>query len=379
MFPDFAAKCTIEYLTGGKEGEMVEKMRLALAANENIADINQLNYTQVGEFTRAGALQSLDEIVGPVRNDMLNGFRLMTEYEGKTVSIPTTINAKLWFYRKDLFDQAGIDPAKVRNLDDFIAAGKKLQTLNPKYRMWNHAATNPAYNYMMILSGTDASFADKDGKFLLTSNPNFKKMLEAYKKLIESGVVSPTRDWTPDWERAFSDEVIVSIPNATWMSNTSFLPTYAGEAQKGKWYATQWPSFMGEVGGSEAGGAVYVMPVYAKETELAKEYMRLRFLTKEGSFLQTKIGRPPIPMLKSWVDDPRTKEADPYIAGDYIGETIKAIDTFRIFPWDPAAQLELELVTPYFDQAVNGKMSIDNALKNAQADLETQIGNPWDR
>jgi len=380
QFPDFAQKCTIEYsIGGGGDPECAEKMRLALAANESIADINQLNYTQLGEFARAEALKDLTDLIAPYRDDMLLGFRQMTEYEGKTLAVPASFKAKIWFYRKDIFDQAGIKPENIKNIDDFIAAGKKLQTLDPKYRMWTIGPTNPMYNYMMILSGTGVSFADNDGKFQLTTRPEFRKLLDAFIKLRESGVVSDIAEWTPDWESAFSNEIYVSYPNATWLSNVMFLPTYAGEAQKGKWYAAQWPSFIGETGGSEAGGDIYVVPIYSKEPELAKEYMKLRFFTADGYFLQKNVGYPSIPMLKSWNNDPRANEADPYIGGDYAGETIKALENFKLFPWDPAAAMELNIVNSYFDAAANGTMSVDDALKGAQADLQNQIGNPWKR
>lgn len=380
QFPDFAEKCTVEYLVGGGgDPECAEKMRLALAANESIADINQLNYTQLGEFARAGALRDLSDLVGPYRDDMLLGFRQMTEYEGKTLAVPASFKAKIWFYRKDIFDQAGIKPENVKNIDDFIAAGKKLQTLNPKYKMWTIGPTNPMYNYMMILSGTGVGFADGNGKFQLTTKPEFRRLLEAFIKLRESGVVADIAEWTPDWEAAFANEIYVSYPNATWLSNIMFLPTYAGEAQKGKWHAAQWPSFIGEVGGSEAGGDIYVIPVYAAEPDLAKEFMKLRFFNADGYFLQKNIGYPSIPMLRSWSSDPRANDADPYLGGDYAGETMKALDNFKLFPWDPAAAMELNIVNSYFDAAANGTMSIDDALRGAQADLTNQIGNPWDR
>jgi ABC-type glycerol-3-phosphate transport system substrate-binding protein len=380
QFPDFAAKCTVEYSVGGSgDNECAEKMRLAMAAGESIADIHQLNYTQIAEFARAGALMELDDLLDPVRNDMLTGFRLLSEYNGKSYAVPASIKAKLWYYRKDIFDQAGVNPADVKNLDDFIAAGKKIQTIDPKYRIWTLATSQPMYQYMMALSGTDAKFADDNGNFQLMANPNFRKILEAYRKLKLSGVVADVPEWTPDWEKAFADEILVSYPNATWLSLSQFLPKYAGPSQQGKWHAAQWPSFIGETGGSEAGGDIYVIPKYSSEKELAKEYMRLRFLTADGYFLQQKVGVPTVPVMHSWADDPRAKIPDPYIGGDYVGETVKSIETFKIFPWDPAAQLELDIIGPYFDAAINGTISIDDALKNAQADLENQIGNPWNR
>jgi ABC-type glycerol-3-phosphate transport system substrate-binding protein len=380
QFPDFAAKCNVEYSVGGTgDDTCAEKMRLALASGESIADINQLNYTQIAEFARAGALTELDDLLAPFRNDMLTGFRLLSEYNGKPYAVPASIKAKLWYYRKDIFDQAGVNPADVKNLDDFITAGKKIQAVDPKYRMWTLANSQPMYQYMMVLSGTDAKFSDDNGNFQLTTNPNFRKILEAYRKLKLSGVVADVPEWTPDWEKAFADEVLVSYPNATWLSLSQFLPKYAGPSQQGKWHAAQWPSFIGETGGSEAGGDIYVVPTYSLEKELAKEFMNLRFLTADGYFLQQKVGVATVPAMYSWADDPRAKIPDPYIGGNYVGETVKSIETFKIFPWDPAAQLELDIIGPYFDGAINGTMTIDAALRDAQSDLENQIGNPWNR
>ncbi|GHV46633.1 ABC transporter substrate-binding protein [Spirochaetia bacterium] len=378
LYPDFAAKCTVEYIVGGaNDAECAEKMRLALVSGESIADINHLNYTQVPEFARAGALSSLDSIIAPVRNDLLDGFRILTEYEGKTVAVPSGIKPRIWFYLKDIFDQAGVDPTKVKTLDDFIAAGKKVQALNPKYKIWSLGPSDNTWMYS--IAGTGSKFADDKGNYLLTSDPNFAKVIEAFKKLKTSGVVADYAAWTPDWEKAFADEVLVSYLSANWLSQPQFLPKWAGEAQKGKWYAAQWPSLIGETGGSDAGGGITVVPTYAAEPELAKEYLKLRYFTAEGYFLQQMINFSTPPLMKSWVNDPRAKAPDAFIGGDYAGETVKAIGDLKIFPYDPAAQLELSIIVPHFDSAMNGVVSTDTALKNAQADLINQIGNPWTR
>ncbi len=36
-----------------------------------------------------------------------------------------------WFYRRDFYKNAGIDPASIKTWDDFIAAGKKISAANP--------------------------------------------------------------------------------------------------------------------------------------------------------------------------------------------------------------------------------------------------------
>jgi ABC-type glycerol-3-phosphate transport system substrate-binding protein len=378
-YPEFMEKCNVEYFVGGSGDDVcAEQMRLALASGESICDINQLNYTQLAEFARAGVLLSVEDIIAPVRDDMLTGFRMMTEYDGKALAVPNSIKAKLWFYRKDIFDQASIDPTKIKNAEDFIAAGKKLKSINPKYRMWSLGAPNAGYQYMMVLSGTDTSFADQNGKFRLTADPNFKRILEIYKRFLDEGIVADIPEWTPDWEKAFADEVLVSYLNATWLAQNMFLPKYAPE-QKGKWEVTQWPSFIGEIGGSEAGGDISVIPEYSKEPELAKEFLKLQYLDKDGWFLHKNVGLAVVPMMKSWIDDPRAREAHVYLGGDFAGECIKSVESFKLFPWDPSAQLGLSILTPFFDSAITGKTPIDAALRDAQAALENQVGNPWER
>ena len=39
---------------------------------------------------------------------------------------------------------------------------------------------------------------------------------------------------------------------------------------------------------------------------------------------------------------------------------------------------ESDIVVPYFTKAVNGEISIDDALAMAQEDLEVQLGNAYD-
>jgi ABC-type glycerol-3-phosphate transport system substrate-binding protein len=376
--PELAAKVNVELFVGGPgDPECAEKIRLGLAANESVADAVRLNYTQLPEFALADVLISTEDVVAPVRDDMLEGYRMLTEFEGKTLAIPGSIKAKLWYYRTDVFEQAGIDPTQVKTIDDFIATGKKVQEIDPSYRMWALGDSNPMYDYMMVLSGTDARFCNENGEWQLTKNPAFAQTLEAFKRLLDEGVVSKTVEWTPDWEKDFADGVYVSYPNATWLASSSFLPKWA-ENQKGLWAVTQWPSFIGEEGGSEAGGDIYVIPKFSAEPDLAKEVLAAMFLSTEGTFIAKEFGGTP-PIFKSAMQDPRAEEPHPFMGDSFLPETIKSIETYKLFPWDPCAAQELIICNSYFDAAVNGQMTIDEALAAAEADLQNQIGNPYDQ
>ena len=55
-----------------------------------------------------------------------------------------------------------------------------------------------------------------------------------------------------------------------------------------------------------------------------------------------------------------------------------AIENLNIFQHTPKAMAESDIVVPYFTKAVNGEISIDDALAMAQEDLEVQLGNAYD-
>ena len=377
-FPEMAKRFKVEWVLGGKsDGDVATKLRLALAANENACDFSQLNYTQVPEFAQADVLVDTTDAIAKYKEDILPGALNLTMYKGKSVAIPFDVKAKLWFYRKDMFDAAGIDPTKVKTLDDFIAAGKKLQAEYPKSFIWNFGASLPGYDYYQVLSGTDCSLIDDKGDYVLDTEPNVRKLLEAFKKMHDAKIVASIGSWNPDWEKAFADSTLPSELNATWMALPVFLPTYAA-GQEGKWAVTQWPSFIGEVGGSEAGGSVFVIPKFGKNPDMVKEYLSNLNLSKEGNLDKFKTAQF-FPMNKNAAADPAVQVADPFFGKTLAEETLKSIDSLKIFKYSPAAAQEMQIIVPYFDKAVNGEMSIDDALKAAQADLKNQIGNAYSK
>lgn len=49
-----------------------------------------------------------------------------------------------------------------------------------------------------------------------------------------------------------------------------------------------------------------------------------------------------------------------------------------VFNYSPKALAETDIVMPYFVKAVNGELSIDEALTAAEKDLKSQLGNAFE-
>ncbi|TDF94829.1 ABC transporter substrate-binding protein [Paenibacillus piri] len=373
-YPDMKDKVEIEGLVGGAgDPDVAKKLRLALAANEDMPDIVMLNRTQLTEFAEAGILEDLTDVIKPVQGNLTQAAIELAGYKGKFVTIPYEIKTKIWFYRKDMFDAAGIDPTKVKNLDDFIAAGKKLREKFPDSSIWNLGKQAAGYNLGMIVSGNGAKFTNDQGDYIIATDPGVKKAFDMFKQLKDSGVTVEINDFTPDWEKGFANNTIASSLISNWFKN--FLPKYAPD-QAGKWAATEWPILADADGGSEAGGSIFIIPTKGKHKKEAKDVLSKLLLTKQGALALNEI-RSITPYLKDALQDPQIQQPHKFFGASLPLAESKALEKVKVFSFSPAADLERSTMNEALSKYLNGAGSLDQILKQAETDLKNQIGNPY--
>ena len=332
-----------------------------------------LNYTQVAEFAEAGVLEDLTNQIKPYMNDIIPGVVHIMTYKGKTVAFPYDAKSKIWFYRKDMFDAAGIDVTRVKSVDDFIAAGKTLQAKYPGSYIWNLGAQTLGYDMGSMLTAFDSAFCDSKGVYHVDTNEGVRKAFLTLKKLKDSGVVSGVQDFTPDWESALAKGVVASELISGWFK--VFIPRYAPD-QVNKWATTLWPEEFRQ--GSPQGGAIFVIPAKSTNKELAKEFLTKMRLEKQGSlavFNSLSI----TPVLASCVNDPAFKGPTPYFGTSLLPVEFESYKSFKVFPYDPASSEEMKILTQYLNGYLNGTYTLEKALKGAQNDMVSTIGNPYKR
>ena len=376
--PELAEKYEVSWVLGGEgDGDSAEKMRLALSANENLCDFVVLNYTQIPEFARADALVDISGAIAPYKETMTESARALTQYEGKTIAVPFEVKTKVWFYRSDIFEECGVNVEDVVDTDSFIAAGKKIQEKYPNSYMWNFGSNVSGYTFYLTLSGNGASFFDADGNYNIASDEGTRKMLEDYKKMVDAGIIANIADWTPDWESALADGTIVSQPCAGWLGQDIFLPTYSGP--ENEWKVTTWPVIGGTDAGSDAGGSVMAVPTFSAHPQEAAGLISYICLSEEGSKCVFHMTGSLPQNTKALEDDSLfADQADGYFGTTFVDTQKAALDKFAIFNYSPNASAEQTIVCEYFSQAVNGHMSIDDALNAAQEDLQITIGNAFE-
>ena len=370
--PDLAEKVDFEVQLGGS-GDVADKLRLALTSGENVPDIVRLNYTQLPEFAKAGVLYPLDDYIAEYEDRIIDAAKSIMKYDDTYYALPREVKPKVWFYRADIFEECGVDVREVKTIDEFIAAGEKIREKYPNACMENYNVPTQGYDFMMMLSGTGAGFCDENGNYNLASNEDVKLTFERMKKLYDSDVMSSAAEWSADWTPAFDNGEIVSQLIGGWFK-TDFK-NFNLESQKGKWAMAPWPEEIRE--GSDAGGAIWVIPAAARNKELAAEIMTKMCFDEEAARIIFDVTGV-LPALKSAAEDEYYNGDNEYYACSLGKVNSEAMEYLKIFPYNPASSQEQKIVLQYLDEYLQENMTLDEALKAAQDDMINQIGNPFE-
>ena len=99
------------------------------------------------------------------------------------------------FYRRDIYEQAGVDPNSIQTWDDFIAAGKKiLEATGGKTKMVSMDLADDDGWFRALANQESCSYFDQYGETVTINQPGCVKALEMIKKMIDAGVVA-LGDW----------------------------------------------------------------------------------------------------------------------------------------------------------------------------------------
>jgi multiple sugar transport system substrate-binding protein len=178
------AKVSVSWLPG-TGNEYPDKVRSALLGSNppDVFENSSLSLDQV----KAGLLAPLDDVIADVKSDFKPASLAPFTVNGKVYGIKMINDPTFVYYRKSMFQQAGLDIPKT--MDDLIAAAKKLTTSDRKgIYVGPDGGVSALYQIAGWASGGD--FLSSDNKILF----NTDRMAAAYQKLHDlnaSGGVLP--------------------------------------------------------------------------------------------------------------------------------------------------------------------------------------------
>lgn len=242
-----------------------KKLLTAMSAGSGAPDIAMIDISQMDQFLKyPDKFYDLNEYgAKDLSKDYLDWKWKQGSAGSKQLGFPTDIGPMVLYYRQDLFQQAGLpsEPndvaAKIKNWDDFLAAGKTL-----KEKTGASILSNPYELYGAIRDQGNELYFDKDENLTMDSNPQIKKALDYYKKAREMGIAGAydQKNALQEYSAALNSGKIATYISAAW--GKGHVETRAPDT-KGKWRAAKIPEGTGNMGGS-----FLLIP---KETKNAKE------------------------------------------------------------------------------------------------------------
>ena len=312
--------------------QVYTKLATTLCAGKGVADIVYLEGEQVSGFASKypEGFADLSDIVNP--DDFLPVKMGEVTINDKIVGFPWDAGPVAVFYRRDYFEQAGVNAEDIQTWDDFIEAGQKIMetctTPNGEPVKMLPISPNSSGFYRLLLTENQGSFFDAEGNTVVNSAASIEAM-ELAKKIYDSGIAYNYADWS-EYEGVVVNETVATIPEAVWMMGTI---KDKGPEQSGKWGVMSLPAFPGkEAAGSTNGGGDLTIPAAGENVEIAKEFLQFA-MTDEQLLVDGFVNYGLFPAYIPVYENEAFSEADEYFGGQNIyeifielGKTVPAVN-----------------------------------------------------
>lgn len=175
-------------------GQLLDKITAEAVAGSSQYDL--VTYQDTWGPSLSPYLEPLDAMVetdGVDLNSYPPVFVECSKYKDVLYGLPVRAQAQLLFYRKDLFEQAGVQPPKT--MDELIAAGKAVQEatgvsgIAMDYGKGN--GFQNLFSWMNFMRGHNVELLDAEGQVSFNNEAGIAATTEYLAPLLEHGIANP--------------------------------------------------------------------------------------------------------------------------------------------------------------------------------------------
>jgi lactose/L-arabinose transport system substrate-binding protein len=366
--------------------EVADQTVLAIQGGTGGPDLAVTENASIGRLANLGGLLDLSELLAPYRDD-LNDFALAEgSAEGRNYCVPWDIGPVVTFYRRDLFEAAGLpsQPAEVNEListwDNFLDACVTIQEETGASCFALNRANNYGDTYFNMLWQQGLGFYTDDGQ-VTVDGPEYVATLETLSQFWEAGVVSDELEWTDNWYAELNAALdggtvtpVASVTIGSWMG--SFLESWVAADRAGDWGVVQMPAYAeGGTRSANQGGSCMFIPEATTNREAAWAFIEFMLLNEENH-KQIFAYSDYFPALETIYDDPMFDETDPYFADQPVRQVYaeSAVNIPDANLYGPYAQAIRGAVATAVQQVALGQLSAEEALQQAADTIRVETG-----
>ncbi|MES2931962.1 MAG: extracellular solute-binding protein [Pseudomonadota bacterium] len=351
-------------------GDHHTAMTTALATGSNLPDVMAVDVDFIGRFAESNGLEDLSK----APYNALQFRDKMTKYTwpqaasatNGLAAMPHDVGPGTLFYRKDMFDKAGITEADLtKSWESYIESGKKLKAATGAYLLANASDVEIIYIRAGLKDGEGIYF-DKAGKSLVDS-PRFVKAFELAKAVRVAGIDAKVGAWSNEWSEGFKSDKIASQMMGAWLAG--HLKNWLAPASTGKWRSAMLPS------GTYAsyGGSFFAVPKKATNKQLAWDFVKTMTLNKDVQ-INTLRSVDAFPALFEAQKDTFIDQPIEYLGGQKARQLWRdiahKIPAISVDKFNPVAQ---EVVNAELENVLENGKDIKQALADAKTMIEKRV------
>lgn len=362
----------IKVVDNGRD-DIEQKIHTSLSANA----INTLpDIVLIEDYAAQKFLTSYPNSFIPL-NDYIN-YNEFAKYkippmtvDNKTYGIPFDSGVTGLFYRRDYLKEAGISEERLQNITwkELIEIGKEVKAKTGKQLMADMALQDPGIVRVMMQSAGAWYFNEK-GEIDFIKNEALKDAILTVKELFNSGVVNQASGWG-EWVSNFTSGDVATISTGAWIIGS----IKTEKSQSGKWGVAPIPRLddIKSVNASNLGGSSWY--ILNKDNKvIAAEFMKAIFAENKEFYDEILTERGAIGTYLPSQGTPSYEAPDAFFDNQKVyqdfSKWMKEIPSVNYGVYVREADQAIVGVLKYI---VEDKMSVDEGLEKAEAQLKSQI------
>jgi len=369
---------TVTFETQAGGAEYYTKLSNAVSSGD-VPDVAVAEYIRLPEIVSLEGAEDLSELSGDVVVDNFpEATRELVELGGRTWGVPRDAAPMLYLYRKDFFDQHGLEVPKT--WAEYEALAEKVKAIDKKkYAGMYLTADSNMFSALSWQAGASWFDTEDDSWQVGINDEPTKRVAEYWQRLVRNDLVAPFPSFTDELYRSVQQGDLVGYVCASWCAGglQATVPD-----QKGKWAVAELPSWDGQPTSAMWGGSSFIVPKGAENAEAAAEFIEWITTDPEG--------------IAAWYADGTSSmyPADPelvpvakdgFVTDYFGGQDIFAVDSASYdsvrsgWAWGPTMAATDQVFAGDLGKVVDGSADLADITDEAQrATVEAMRGRGLD-
>ncbi|MFC8759912.1 ABC transporter substrate-binding protein [Streptomyces sp. NPDC057193] len=249
----------------------------------NAPDVFNVEYAALPDFVSQGAVQDITKLVSAdLKAKYLPQAVQLTTLGESTWALPLDAAPQAFFYRKDLFEKAGITTPP-KTWAEYRADALKLKAANPKTRIGTFFPDDPSPLQAFSWQAGAQWFATSGDAWKVgIDSPETNRVGEYWQKLVDDDLVRLHPSFSQQWTASLQKGETAGYLGAAWGGGVLKGSLATSADASGKWAVAPVPTWDGKPASGMLGGSTFAVSKNSKKAKAAVEFATWATTTPEG-------------------------------------------------------------------------------------------------